>query len=172
MSLNNFLGNNLLGNNLLGNNLLGNNLLGNIVQNSVNNTEANSKGDFITKYSNYSNEYDKLTPLGGQKKVWPYFINILLLISAIICLYYGREKVDENKVVIPRNNMEELIYKLGWILLIIFLISLAYSGYNYFALYLPQYSLWYNMLPLEAKNQLRVINALEAVNINRRNNNR
>jgi hypothetical protein len=68
--------------------------------------------------------------------------------------------------------MQKIVYKLGWVIFLLFLISLGYSGYNYFALYLPQYNEWYNILPTEAKSQLRIIKALDTVIANRRNNNR
>lgn len=147
------------------------NILGNLMTNAVLNADANTKVDFINKYSSTSEKYNKLTPLGGQKQVWHYFVVFILLIATIGCFIYSKEKTDEiTGLKIPQTDMQKLVYKLAWVMLILFVISLGYSGYNYFALYLPQYNEWYNILPTEAKNQLRIINALENVVANRYNN--
>jgi hypothetical protein len=149
------------------------NFLGNIMTNTVLNADANNKTDFISKYSTLSDKYNKLTPLGGQKQVWHYFLLALLLIGTISCFVYSKEKIDTvTGEKIPQTDMQKLLYKLAWVILLMFLISLGYSGYNYFGLYLPQYNEWYSILPTEGKSQLRIINALERVVANRYNNRR
>jgi hypothetical protein len=146
------------------------NLLGNMLFNTSFNSEANTKVDFINKYSNFAEKYDKITPLGDQKRTWPYLISILLLVGVIFCFIYSKEK--ENKETgekIPRNNLQKILYYFGWVLLIMFIISLIYNGYYYFVLYLPQYNEWFNNLPLEAKNQLNIIKTLESITNNMKN---
>ena len=147
------------------------NILSSIITNTVINKDANNKLDFINKYSGLSEKYNKLTPLGTQKQVWHYFLLFFLLIGTIGCFAYSREKTDNiTGDKIPQTDIQKLVYKLAWLLLIIFLITLGYSGYNYFALYLPQYNEWYNVLPTEAKSQLRIIKAIDTVIANMNNN--
>ncbi len=147
------------------------NILGNLITNTAANVGANNKLDFITKYSGLSEKYNKLTPLGEQKQIWHYFLLFILLVGTISCFAYGREKTDNiTGLKIPQTDMQKIVYKLGWVMLILLLIALGYSGYNYFALYLPQYNEWYNILPTEAKSQLRIINAIDTVIANRNNN--
>jgi hypothetical protein len=144
-------------------------LFSGLFHNTAINSESNTKVDFINKYGSYADNYDKLNNLGEQTRIWPYIISILLLIGLIACFMYSKQ--EENKETgekIPRTKFKEAIYYLGYVFLVIFIISIIYNGVYYFAFYLPQYRKWYNSLPQDAINLLNTIKTLETVtNISR-----
>jgi hypothetical protein len=131
-----------------------------------------SKVDFINKYGNFSNNYNELTPLGEQKKIWFYFVAFLSLVLSIICFALSSNSNDFIK-----NPMLKKIVKISaWIFLFIFIASIIYSGYMYLFVYSPQYNEWFKNLPVDAQNKISSINALnmivnEAANVNRNRNN-
>lgn len=130
-----------------------------LVENSV----INSQVDFIEKYGNYSSNYKDLTPLGGQKKIWFYFIVILSLILTTILFYMSKEEKDINGNIIQPTNTKKLYKTLAWVFLGIFIVSITYSGYMYFFVYSPQYNEWLNSLPVDARNKLNIIRGLNMI---------
>jgi hypothetical protein len=134
-------------------------ITGSLIENNV----ANSKVDFVNRYGSYSAKYDDLTPLGGQKKTWFYFIIVISLIIMGILFNISKEKKDENGNVIPPTSNEKIYKILAWIFLGIAIIFIIYSGYMYFFIYSPQYKEWFRNLPVEAQNKLNVIKSLTVI---------
>ncbi len=130
---------------------------------------TSSKIDFINKYGSLSMKYDRLTATGEQKHMLFYLVPIILVITSIICFAKSTQQVDENNQPIERTSTEKILRILAWVSLGLFIISTGYSGYIYFMLYLPQYNLWFNELPLDAKNQLNLIGTLTAIASNTNN---
>ncbi len=129
----------------------------------VQNQLTSSKVDFINKYGNLSLKYDRLTATGEQKHMLFYIVPILLVIASIFCFAKSTQQVDANNEPIERTSTEKILRILAWISLGLLIVSTGYSGYMYFMLYLPQYKLWFNELPLDAKNQLNLIGTLNAI---------
>ncbi len=122
-----------------------------------------NKLNFINTYGASTMNYDRLTATGEQKYAWFYFIPVLTIITTIILFAKSVQKVDENNNPIERTTIEKTLRILAWISLIICVLSLIYSGYMYLFMYLPQYNKWFNELPIDAKQQLKMINSLESV---------
>ncbi len=135
---------------------------------------ANSKVNFIKNYGNLAEKYNDLTPLGEQKQVWFYFIVILSAILSGILFNMSKEEKDANGNVIEPTTTKKIYKILAWLCLGIFIVSLIYSGYMYLFIYSPQYNEWLKNLPSDARNQLNIINSLNAIvneaqNYNRNN---
>ena len=134
-------------------------ITGSIIENNV----ANSKVDFVNKYGSYSSNYDNLTPLGGQKKTWFYFILIISLILTGILFHLSKEEKDANGNIIEPTSAKKLYKILAWMFLGISIIFIIYSGYMYFFIYSPQYNEWLKSLPVEAQNKLNIIKSLNLI---------
>ncbi len=139
----------------------------NLIQNNV----VTSKMDFLNNYGKMSSNYNALTPLGEQNKVWFYFVLILSLILTGIFFYQSRKVKDVNGNDIEPTNTKKIYKILAWIFLGISIILIFYSGYMYFFIYSPQYNEWFNSLPPDAKTQLNIIKSLDIISNNSRNRN-
>ena len=123
---------------------------------------TNSKFDFIKNYGKLAVNYNNLTPLGEQKKVWFYFVLILSLILTGVLFHLAREEKDVNGNV--NQTASKKIFKiLAWIFVGISGTLIIYSGYMYFFIYSPQYNEWLNSLPTDARNQLNIIKSLDMI---------
>jgi hypothetical protein len=131
--------------------------------NSISYNVANSKIDFVKNYGTLSLNYNNLTPLGEQKKVWFYFVLILSLILTGVLFHLSREEQDINGNVIEQTTSKKIYKILAWIFVVISGILIIYSGYMYFFIYSPQYNEWLNSLPTDARNQLNIINSLNMI---------
>ena len=139
--------------------------------NLISSKVANSKIEFVQKYGTLAGNYNDLTPLGEQKKVWFYFLLILSLILIGVFFHLSREEKDVNGN-IKEQTIAKKIYKiLAWIFVGISGILTIYSGYMYLFVYSPQYNEWLNSLPTDARNQLNIINSLDMIAANARNYN-
>jgi hypothetical protein len=132
-----------------------------------------TKIDFINKYGNLSNNYTNLDAIGEQRQLWFYGIVVLSSILGFILFRYSQPTLNvDNKL--ERTNFEKLLQYGSYLCAIIFLVSLVYSGYMYWGVYLPEYYRWYAKLPIEAKGQLNIIHSINDVanmSYNRYNNN-
>ncbi len=101
----------------------------------VENTEINSKVDFVKKYGNYSANYNDLTPLGEQKKVWFYFVLILSLILTAILFNKSKDEKDSNGQVIEPSTTKKIYKMLAYLFLGISIILIFYN--IFFKIYQP-----------------------------------
>jgi hypothetical protein len=138
-----------------------------VLENSI----KNSKVNFINKYGNYANNYNKLNSLGEQQSVLFYFIPILSSILTIYLFFISREEKDIDNKPIKKTFLKQILRLLAWIILGISITSFIYSGYIYLFLYKPQYKEWFKKLPGEARNELKILNNLNNVAIMTRHNN-
>jgi hypothetical protein len=138
-----------------------------ILENSANNSKVN----FINKYGNFANNYNKLTSLGEQQSVWFYFITVMSLILTISLFLISKEEKDLDNKPIEKTSLKKTLRLVAWITLGIFIISFIYSGYAYLFSYLPQYNEWFKNLPREAQNELKILNNLDSLAVMARSNN-
>ena len=137
--------------------------------NSISSNVANSKIDFIKNYGTLAFNYNNLTPLGEQKKVWFYFVLILSLILTGVLFHLSREEKDINGNVIEQTTSKKIYKILAWLFVGLSGILIIYSGYMYFFIYSPQYNEWLNSLPTDARKQLNIINSLNMIATEARN---
>tara|TARA_B100000768_G_scaffold181363_1_gene204058 strand:- start:4474 stop:4884 length:411 start_codon:yes stop_codon:yes gene_type:complete len=117
---------------------------------------------FIKECGEKSINFNTLTPIGTQKKIWPQILTIVLLFPTIIfgAIGYGEPTKKSKKK--PLSKTTKTICRIIFWMSIISLISMAGLSTYDFIIYLIEYNSWYNSLSGQCRNDLFAINSLKS----------
>ena len=116
-----------------------------------------NKMQFENLYGSYASNYNLIDSFGKKKSKisTPLYTGFILVILTIISFSSSKDEYDINNKKKEKTNFKKFLSIISWILLIATIYSFSYYGYLYFVLYLPQYNMWLNNLPNEAKKALK-----------------
>jgi hypothetical protein len=122
------------------------------------------KSNFVANYGSYAEPYDALDSMGYQKfnTQWPYLVAVLCLILMIISFSFGEQQVE-------KTTGKKILNGLGWLFLLCTLFGIGYGIYLYFAVYMPQYTKWFDSLPSQAKASVGMMTTLDKLTSSTRN---
>ena len=122
------------------------------------------KSQFVADYGTYSSKFDHLDPLGYQKinTQWPILVVIVGIILAVLTWVGSKpsknEKTGQDN---ERTGMQKFLLGLSWLFILCSVFGVGYGSYLYFAVYLPEYFKWFEMLPRDAKTRLGMISTID-----------
>lgn len=132
------------------------------------------KSNFVATYGSYAEPYDALDSMGYQKfnTQWPYLVAFVSLILMIVCFSFGKQQVDpKTNKPIEKTTGKKLLTGLGWLLLVCTLFGTGYGVYLYFAVFMPQYTKWFESLPTQAKASVGMMTTLDRLTSSSNTNN-
>ena len=122
------------------------------------------QNDFISKYGTYASSYDALDALGQPRNKYYQFLSVAALFFMILMVAITQEKIDPNtNKPFPKTTLDTILKYIKYLSIILFIVSLFFNGYKYFAIYVPQYLKWFESLPMDAKAQLVSISTLQSI---------
>ncbi len=125
-----------------------------------NSVGTNLKTNFIVDYGKFSSGFNYVDELGNQKfnTFWPIVVLIVGIILSAITFIGSKPKKDEE-----RNKWQKILFGLTFLLILCSVCGAGYGIYLYFAIYLPEYRIWFDKLPPEAKSQLSMISTIDTI---------
>ena len=126
--------------------------------------DVDIKSNFIANYGSYAQPYDALDAMGNQKfnTSWPVLVVIVSVVLMIMFFVMGKEEVDpKTKKPIEKTTGKKILTALAWLLMLSAIFGSGYGLYLYFAVYMPQYTKWFDSLPSQGKASVGMISAMD-----------